>query len=241
MHEVTGNRAGLKPSELGALERVYRRRVSPHEVVSLELAAFLCEISRAIGRQVGVLISRPGAIEHVFVGDASRILLPEVGRLRAGQGRFRGLRLVHTHLRNEALSRDDLVDLALLRLDLVAAVGVNHEGRPADLHVAHLVPPREGQSPWVQLPSSPCQRADLDCVALIAALEEEFERVLPTGRAPPSAPCWSWRSWASCAPTGQAASTSCASCAVPPASRWPTWPCSGGPSPTRATSSAAAS
>ena len=182
MHEVTGNRAGLKPSELAALERVYRRRVAPADVVSDELGAFLCEISHGIGRQVGVLISRQGAIEQVFVGDASRIMLPEVGRLRAGHGRFRGLRLVHTHLRNETLSRDDLVDLALLRLDLVAAVGVNHEGRPADLHVAHLVPPREGKSPWVQSPAAPFHRADVDCVALIAALEEEFDRVLPTGR-----------------------------------------------------------
>jgi GTPase len=183
MHDITGNRSGLKPSELSALERVYRRRVSPHEVVSAELAGFLCEISRGIARQVGVLISRQGNIEHVFVGDASRIMLPEVGRLRAGHGRFRGLRLVHTHLRNETLSRDDLVDLALLRLDLVAAVGVNHEGRPADLHVAHLVPPREGKAPWVSLPVEPFHRADVDFIELIDALEQEFDRVLPTARA----------------------------------------------------------
>jgi len=183
MHEVTGNRPGLKPSELCALERVYRRRVDPHAIVSDELGAFLCELSRAIARQVGVLISRQGAVEHVFVGDASRIILPEVGRLRGGHGRFRGLRLVHTHLRNEALSRDDLVDLALLRLDLVAAVGVNHEGRPADLHIAHLVPPQEGKSPWVLLPPCPFHRASIDFLETIFALEEEFDRVLPKGRA----------------------------------------------------------
>jgi GTP-binding protein HflX len=160
MHEVTGNRSGLKPSEIAALERIYRRRVAPQEVVSDELATYLCDISRRLARQVGVLISRQGAVEHVF----------------------RGLRLVHTHLRNEALSRDDLVDLALLRLDLVAAIGVNHEGRPADLLLAHLVPHREGKSPWVLLPAAPFHRADTDCVDLIAALEEEFDRVLPTGR-----------------------------------------------------------
>lgn len=187
MHDITGNRAGLKPSELAALERVYRRRVAPHEVVSVELASFLCEISRAIARQVGVLISRQGNVEQVFVGDASRITLPEVGRLRAGHGRFRGLRLVHTHLRNEPLSRDDLVDLALLRLDLVAAVGVNHEGRPADLHVAHLVPPQEGKSPWVSLPTVPFHHSEVDFIELIEALEEEFDRVLPTARATRSA------------------------------------------------------
>ena len=94
----------------------------PAEVASAELAAYLCEISREIERQVGILVDRRGEIEHVFVGDASRINLPEIGRIRAGRGRFRGLRLVHTHLRNEPLTRDDLVDLALLRLDLVAAI-----------------------------------------------------------------------------------------------------------------------
>jgi GTPase len=114
------------------------------------------------------------------VGDASRINLPEIGRLRAGRGRFRGLRLVHTHLRNEPLTRDDLVDLALLRLDLVAAIGLQPDGRPADLHVAHLLPPIEGQPPWRVLPSEPFHRSVLDAAALIEALEEEFERFAPS-------------------------------------------------------------
>jgi GTP-binding protein HflX len=182
MHEVAGNRTGLKPSEISALERIYRRRVAPSEIVSAELAGFLCELSRGLARQIGILLSRQGAVEHVIVGDASGLVLPEVGRLRAGHGRFRGLRLVHTHLRNEALSRDDLVDLALLRLDLVAAIGVNHEGRPADLHVAHLLPPREGKSPWVLLPPTPFFRSDVDFAETIRALEEEFDRMVPTGR-----------------------------------------------------------
>ncbi len=183
MHDVTGNLTGLKPSELKALERVYRRRVGPHEIVSAELASYLCGLSRDIARQVGILVSRRGDIEHVVVGDASRIMLPEVGRMRAGHGRFRGLRLVHTHLRNEAISRDDLVDLALLRLDLVAAVGVTQDGRPADLHLAHLLPPREKQSPWTVLPPAPFHRSDADPAELLTALEQEFERSLPTTRA----------------------------------------------------------
>jgi GTP-binding protein HflX len=131
-------------------------------------------------RQVGILVGRRGDIEHVFVGDASRINLPEIGRIRAGRGRFRGLRLVHTHLRNEPLTRDDLVDLALLRLDLVAAIGVWPDGRPADLHVAHLLPPVEGQQPWRILPTEPFHRSMLDPAALVEALEEEFDRVAPS-------------------------------------------------------------
>ncbi len=117
----------------------------------------------------------------MFVGDASRLNLPEIGRIRAGRGRFRGLRLVHTHLRNEPLTRDDLVDLALLRLDLVAAIGVQPDGRPADLHAAHLLPPApDGRSePWRVLPPVPFHRSTLDAEALVAALEEEFDRVAP--------------------------------------------------------------
>ena len=88
---VTGNTVGLAPSELRALERVFRRRVRPDEVVSAELGAYLCELSRDIQRQIGVFVTRRGDIEHVFVGDASRLELPEIGRLRAGRGRFRGL------------------------------------------------------------------------------------------------------------------------------------------------------
>ena len=181
MHELSGNLTGLKPSEVKALERIYRRRVPPSDVVSAELAGYMCGLSRDIERQVGLLASRRGEIEHVFVGDASRIFVPEFGRLRAGRGRFRGLRLVHTHLRNEALSRDDLVDLALLRLDLIAAVGVTRDGRPADLHVAHLLPPRESdKEPWAVLPPVPFARSQLDVAEMVASLEEEFERAVPS-------------------------------------------------------------
>jgi GTP-binding protein HflX len=182
LNVVSGNITGLKPSQKHALERVYRRRLRPAEVASAELGGYLCGISREIERQVGILVGRRGEIEHVFVGDASRINLPEIGRIRAGRGRFRGLRLVHTHLRNEPLTRDDLVDLALLRLDLVAAIGVGPDGRPADLHVAHLLPPVEGQasSPWRILPTEPFHRSTLDAAALIDALEEEFDRVAPS-------------------------------------------------------------
>ena len=41
MNEVTGNLTGLKPSALKALERVFRRRVSPQEVVSAELGGYI--------------------------------------------------------------------------------------------------------------------------------------------------------------------------------------------------------
>ncbi|MGE3545586.1 MAG: GTPase HflX, partial [Kofleriaceae bacterium] len=180
--QLTGNLSGLKASEIKALERLYRRRVAPTEVVSSELASQLATHSAAIHRQIGVLIDRRGAIEHVFVGDASKIVLPDVGRLRGGKGRFRGLRLVHTHLRGEALTRDDLTDLALLRLDMVGAITVDASGRPGKLYLGHL---RVGDlgahgsidRPWVELPPESPTASHTNFLELITQLEADYGRV----------------------------------------------------------------
>jgi len=174
--EVTGNLSGLKASEIKALERLYRRRVAPAEIVSSELAAQLASQSAQLHRQLGVLIDRRGAIQHTFVGDASKIVLPDVGRMRGGQGRFRGLRLVHTHLRSEPLTRDDLTDLALLRLDAVAAITVDATGRAGKLYIAHLVADGPIDRPWRELPPESPTAPGTNFVELIAGLEAEFGR-----------------------------------------------------------------
>jgi GTP-binding protein HflX len=175
--EVTGNLTGLKASEIKALERLYRRRVAPTEVVSGELATQLAAQSAQLHRQVGVLIDRRGAIQHAFVGDASKIILPDIGRMRGGQGRFRGLRLVHTHLRGEALTRDDLTDLALLRLDAVAAITVDAAGRPGKLYIGHLLADGPVDRPWRELPAESPTATGTNFVDLISGLEAEFGRL----------------------------------------------------------------
>jgi GTP-binding protein HflX len=186
MHDVTGNTTGLGPQALKMLERIYRRRVVPADVVGAELAGFLAECSTEIARQVGILVDRRGQIEHVVVGDAGRLMLPDVGRLRAARGRFRGLRLVHTHLRGEPLTQDDLTDLALLRLDLIAAIGVERGARAGLVHMAHLVPKADGVEPWRLLEPRPAHALGVDFLALIRNLEDEFarsaDRVAPTDR-----------------------------------------------------------
>ncbi len=173
---VTGNTKGLKSSQIKALERVYRRRVASHEVVSPELAGFLCELSAEMHRQVGALINRRGNIEHVVVGDASKLVLPDVGRLRGAPGRFRGLRLVHTHLRGESLTRDDLTDLTLLRFDLVAAITVQQGGTAGLIYVGHLLPDNDDGKMWRELEPTLVHDLDVDVLELMAALEAEFAR-----------------------------------------------------------------
>ncbi|MCX5744756.1 MAG: GTPase HflX [Proteobacteria bacterium] len=174
--EVTGNLSGLNASEVKSLERLYRRRVAPNEVVSVELAAQLAQESAALHRQVGVMIDRRGAVVHVIVGDASKLELPDVGRMRGGQGRLRGLRLVHTHLRGEALTRDDLTDLTLLRLDAVVAITVGPGGHPQKLFVGHLDPSGPVERPWRELPAESATAPRLDFVELIQSLEAETAR-----------------------------------------------------------------
>jgi GTPase len=180
--QIHGDTSGLSPSERKALERLYRRRVPPDQLVSNELARALCEVSHAMRRQVAALLQRSGEVEYVVVGDSAKLMLPDIGRFRAGGGRFRGLRLVHTHLRGEPLTRDDLVDLTRLRLDLVAAICVSPQATPLSVHYAHCVPLPEGSSDDPFRSYGPLPYAKLECnaAALIAALEEEFARASRT-------------------------------------------------------------
>jgi len=152
-------------------------------VVSPELARHLTETSRRLNRQVGVLLGRDGTVRNVIVGDAHSLTLPDVGRLRGGVGRFRGLRLVHTHLKGEPLTRDDLNDLALLRLDLVAAIEVLPTGLPGRVELAHLAPltpgPADGHDgePFERIHAADVHQIRFDVEATLKALEEEFARV----------------------------------------------------------------
>ena len=126
-----------------------------------------------------MLVNRSGQIESVIVGDASKLFLPDIGRLRAAAGRFRGIRLVHTHLRAEPLTRDDLVDLSRLRLDLVAAVQVAPDGGVGPVYWAHLLPENKNGDLWREYGPVPLHRfvEEEDFVALVRSLEEEFTRI----------------------------------------------------------------
>ncbi len=169
-----------------AAERIYRRRVDPAQVVSPELATALCQVSAETGRQVGVMLNRRGHPEHVILGTASKLWLPDIGRLRAGRGRLRGLRLVHTHLAGEGLTNDDLTDLALLRLDMVVAITSGADARPALAHVGHLLPENPASEMWRLLAPVSIHELDLDPLELVRSLEQEFARASRAREADPS-------------------------------------------------------
>ncbi len=176
IRKIYGNLNGLKPNQTRRIERVYRRKIPADQVITQELANYLSELSLEIGRQIGVLVNRKGTIEYVIVGDQKQIEIPELGRFRAGYRRLRGLRCLHTHLVDAPLNRDDFVDLALLRLDLMGAIVVNDYGLPAKYYLGHLVPENPDNKRWEVLDSVLPGQLHLNFDAFIHSLEEEFRR-----------------------------------------------------------------
>ncbi len=168
----------MKSGVANRIQNLYRRRVPPRQVVSPELSRDLARLSFECGRQIGLFIGRDGAVEMVLVGGPRSMYIPDLPKSRGGRWRLRGLRFVHTHLNDESLSQDDLLDLAFLRLDAIVAVRVDINGGARDMEVAHIVPVRDGDRPgWEVLPPIPCHDPDeLDFPALVASLEDELER-----------------------------------------------------------------
>ena len=187
MKRIFGNTDGLKSNQIRRLENLYRRRTPPEWLVTTELARDISQLSHEIRRQIGLLVDRQGRVAYVVVGDNRRIVIPSTDDYRAAPGRLNGLRCVHTHLNHEPLSRDDLTDLALLRLDLMAAIGQSADGTPHTVHVAHLLPGASERLPHRLLPPLAPGALDIDCAAMIRALEDELERVV-SGRAAGAGP-----------------------------------------------------
>lgn len=176
MKGIFGNLLGLKTSQIKRLENLSRRRVPPRSIVSHELCRDLCALSFETGRQIGLLIDRSGKIAQVLAGEVDRILIPDLREYRLAPDRLRGLRCVHTHLADTPLTRDDLTDLALLRLDLMAVVTMTATGSPELIHWAHILPGASESTPYRIMEPVPPFRPEVDCLDLIRALEAELAR-----------------------------------------------------------------
>lgn len=147
-----------------------------NRILSSELARALSEVSHAIRRSVGVVLTRRGVVQEVLVGSDIGPSSTTLSKFRASRRSLRGLRLVKTRLNDDPLSQDDLTTLALLRLDLIAVLEVTPEGWPGTLHVAHLVPPNaRGQLCEVAKPV-PFHQHQLEADRFVQDLEHELQR-----------------------------------------------------------------
>lgn len=129
-----------------SLKALYDRRLPQDRFVTPELARRLTELARELHRQLAVTVDRVGFIEHVIVGDAHQVFIPDLGRARAGEARFRGLRLIVAQLRGEGITKDNLTDLGLLRLDTIVTLAAGIDGLPGDIEYAYALPPEEARA-----------------------------------------------------------------------------------------------
>ena len=177
MKRIFGNIGGLKANQIRRIENLYRRRLPPQFLVTFELARDISKLSHEIRRQIGLLINRQGKIAYVIVGNYQGIVIPDTSEYRTAPGRLKGLRCIHTHLNNEPLTRDDLTDLALLRLDIMAAITMTKAGYLHQVHVGHILPnSSEGKPFQIFKPLKP-NELDIGCLDLIHSLEAELAHV----------------------------------------------------------------
>lgn len=159
---ISGNTDGLKNSVIEALEDLYNLDIPQDKLWTEELINTLSAISGSINREIAVYADRKGHITDVCVGDFKTVNLNEVEGRRS-KARLSGVRCIHTHP-NEGgiLSAVDVSSLKVLRLDMMAAIGIK-EQKPTEIYVA--VP-------------SPISVEDVEIFGPYSADKEDFEALL---------------------------------------------------------------
>ncbi|MBP7017762.1 MAG: GTPase HflX [Smithella sp.] len=176
INKISGNTTGLKAAHIKQLERLGYKGIPPENIITNDLARQVSSLSREINRQIGLLISRKGEISKVILGDYKSIFIPSLDGFRSSSVRFKGLRLIHTHLNGENLSDEDMTDLSHLRLDLIGALDVREDGSPGLLHWAHLVPENPAGDYWLFMKPEEPHQIKINFLSFIQALEDEFAK-----------------------------------------------------------------
>lgn len=123
---IYGNTDGVRNSILSKLEKIYDMKMPKDSLCDDSLINLLCEVTDNLNREISAAINRKGNIISVAIGDSTTVEMPEVD---IKQRKLSGIRIVHTHPNgNCTLSAVDLSALLKLKLDCIAALGVN-EGK----------------------------------------------------------------------------------------------------------------
>jgi GTPase len=178
IEKVHGSLSGLKSAQVKRLSNLYRRRVPPQVPLTRELARAMAELAVEIGRPVSLLLDRRGRVVTVAAADAEGCPLPPA--FGEAEARLLGLRLVHVHLKPGGLSRSDLTQLFLHRLDAMVVVDAIRENGHVALGPAQLAtvaPPTSEQEDWLIDPLTDLAALEEeDVLDRVRALEEELAR-----------------------------------------------------------------
>ncbi len=109
----------------------------------------------------------------MIVGDANGVFIPGLDAYPLGRKALRGLRYIHTHLKDEPLNNEDLSDLALLRFDMIAAISIK-DSLPNNIYAAYLMPYGSGKK--YETMTSDFYGFDVDFTDFVRSLEDEMER-----------------------------------------------------------------
>ena len=174
----------MKKQQISRLEKLYRKKVPVTQIISVELAETLAEISHEINKEIAILINRRGQIVAINVGEYNGVDIEKFKNTRESQARLCGLRCIHTHPGGiNYLSKADLTALSLYRFDAVACIGVDKGGlfsknwgetiKFADsMQVAFLTSKQES---WRVLQATTVRKAcEENFIELLEEIEKEF-------------------------------------------------------------------
>jgi GTP-binding protein HflX len=123
---INGNTEGIRDVILDRLNKIYNVKVPKDEVFNLEIVDIISEVTSEIEREVSVAIDRKGNVIDVSIGDSTTVEVPIID---IKEKRLSGVRVIHTHPNgNSRLSALDLSALTRLKLDCIAAIGVDEAG-----------------------------------------------------------------------------------------------------------------
>ena len=123
---IFGNIEGIRDTVLERLEKIYEINVSKDNIINEELFEHILLSGSEIQREISVAIDRRGKVVGVSVGDSTTVEIPAID---IREKKLSGVRIVHTHPNgNSRLSALDMSALIKLKLDCIAAIGINENG-----------------------------------------------------------------------------------------------------------------
>lgn len=190
---VQGNIEGLSKALIEELESIYVMEVPKDVFCTPELVDILCRITANINREISIYIDRKGDILDVSVGNVGQVSLPYM-RMRRSETRLNGIRCIHTHPGSSGrLSRVDLNSLMNMRMDAMAAIGVQN-GRYNQGYAAFINPPGSHEEITIEGPLSIeefCSSTLMDHIyqrdkeiqhqKVVEVIEDEQERAILVG------------------------------------------------------------
>ncbi|WMJ81208.1 GTPase HflX [Clostridium sp. MB40-C1] len=121
---ITGNTEGIRKSIINRLEDIYECKTDKYSFFEEELINTICEITEDINKEVSVAIDRRGNVVNISIGDSSTVEMPLIN---IRERKLSGIRIIHTHPNgNSMLSNLDISALIKLKLDFIAAIGVEN-------------------------------------------------------------------------------------------------------------------